>query len=99
MKPVKLKIKDKQYLSITWDNGEESSIKLANLRKNCPCATCNAEREEQGNTYIPIYLSDQLGVSQIKMVGYYAIAVSWKDGHNTGIYEFDHLLELASKEK
>jgi ATP-binding protein involved in chromosome partitioning len=27
----------------------------------------------------------------ISSVGNYAIAISWNDGHNTGIYSFEHL--------
>jgi DUF971 family protein len=33
------------------------------------------------------------------MVGLYAIAFAWSDGHNTGIYPYDFLLGLCECEK
>jgi len=31
--------------------------------------------------------------SEYRMVGLYAIAFAWSDGHSTGIYPYDYLLE------
>jgi len=33
-------------------------------------------------------------VKNIETVGEYAIQITWKDGHNTGIYTYEYLLEL-----
>ena len=33
-------------------------------------------------------------VKNIETVGEYAIQITWKDGHNTGIYTYDYLQEL-----
>ncbi|MBL1213647.1 MAG: DUF971 domain-containing protein [Ignavibacteriae bacterium] len=94
MSPQKIQVKD-SLLVIDWSDGKKSEIKLSNLRKNCPCALCAAEEEEQGAKYIPLYSGDQLKITEIKIVGHYAVSINWKDGHNTGIYEFDHLRELG----
>ena len=98
MKPKKIKVRDKEFLDITWDNDQKKSLKLSNLRKNCPCAVCAAENDEQGEKYIPLYSGDQLKVTEIKIVGHYAVSISWKDGHNTGIYEFEQLRDLGGYE-
>ncbi|MHB8580531.1 MAG: gamma-butyrobetaine hydroxylase-like domain-containing protein [Ignavibacteriaceae bacterium] len=37
----------------------------------------------------------QSTISSIKEIGNYAISISWKDGHNTGIYEFPFLKNLS----
>ena len=97
MQPVKIEIKEKKTLNITWDDGVISEIKLTNLRNNCPCAVCKAEQEERSSTYFPIFTQEQLTITDIKIVGYYAVAVSWKDGHNTGMYEYNQLRNLANK--
>ena len=94
MSPTKIKVKDKEYLDILWDNGQLKSIKLANLRYNCPCAICAAEKDEWGGKYIPIYTKDQLTIVKINVVGTYAVGIEWKDGHNTGLYDYDYLYEL-----
>lgn len=94
MTPVQIKIKEKKLI-VKWNDDSESAIKLANLRRNCPCALCASQREEEGSKYIPIYFDEQLAVSNIQVVGNYALGISWKDGHNTGIYTFDQLKNIA----
>ncbi len=96
MQPVRIEIKDKKELMITWDDDVVSEIKLVNLRNNCPCAVCNAEKDERSSSYFPIYTKEQLSITDINIVGYYAVAISWKDGHKTGMYEFNKLRELAN---
>lgn len=96
MQPKKIKLIDKTILSIHWDDNELSEINLQKLRKLCPCATCLAEREKQSSSYIPIFSGSQLQVKDISVVGNYALSILWNDGHNTGIYEFPFLKNLAS---
>ncbi|MFH1194064.1 MAG: DUF971 domain-containing protein [bacterium] len=95
MAPLKLKLKDGQFLNIEWDDKKETMIKLANLRKLCPCATCQAELSEFGENYLPIYSGDQIRITDLNVTGNYAVSISWKDGHNTGIYEFNYLRRIS----
>lgn len=94
MQPVKIKLIGQEKLFIKWDDGTESEIPLDVLRLKCPCATCIAERDKQSKVYIPVYGKDQLTIKSINQVGSYAIALTWNDGHNTGIYEFDLLKNI-----
>ena len=95
MQPLKIKLLEGNFLWIEWVDKSESKISLKKLREMCPCATCLSEREKQSKTYIPILLGSQLTVSNIEMVGSYAIQIKWEDGHSTGIYEFPFLKNLA----
>lgn len=97
MKPDLIKVIEKKYLYIKWNDGAVSSIDLQKLRRYCPCATCSSTREEQSKSFIPLYFKDQLSIVKLTEVGNYAISVFWKDGHSTGIYEFPYLKTLASK--
>jgi DUF971 family protein len=97
MHPIKIKIDNNSTLSIMWNNGEKNEIELRELRKFCPCATCLAEREKQSSKYIPIFSENQITVQSINQVGKYAIQIHWKDGHNTGIYEYPFLRNLPLK--
>lgn len=99
MAPLQIKIRDRKFLQIKWDDRSESLIKLTNLRRACPCAFCNEERDHLGASYIPIYNDDQVTVMNIKIVGYYALNISWKDGHSTGIYEYERLRQLGDLSK
>jgi ATP-binding protein involved in chromosome partitioning len=33
----------------------------------------------------------------ISSIGNYAIGIDWNDGHNSGIYSFDHLRSLGER--
>lgn len=95
MTPVSIKVVD-NLLLIEWDNSETSKIKLVNLRLHCPCALCSVEKVERSKNYFPIYSGEQISIDNIYVIGNYAIGVSWKDGHNTGIYEFNYLRKLET---
>ncbi len=97
MIPVQIKITDKKNLKINWDDDSESLIEIKKLRRFCPCATCVSEREEQGKYYIPLISEEQTIIKNIEQVGNYAIGITWKDGHNTGIYEYGFLRKLSEE--
>lgn len=97
MKPKEIKVVNNKHLLIKWFDNNESKIKLANLRINCPCALCAAEREERGASYIPIYSDEQLTINEIHIIGNYAIGIVWKDAHDTGIYDFNYLKKLSTQ--
>jgi DUF971 family protein len=96
MIPVQLKVVGSNFLYIKWNDDSESNIKLANLRRYCPCSLCAAEREEQGTKYIPIYAEVQLKIKNISVVGNYAVGIIWTDDHNTGIYDFSYLKKISN---
>lgn len=91
MQPKKLQLVDNKYLVIEWEDNSELKLSLHKMRMMCPCAICSELRLNQGKSYIPFFLTDQIRVSNIEMVGNYAIKIDWKDGHSTGIYEFSSL--------
>ena len=95
MKPLQIKVLNKIDLMIKWDDQSVNKINLSKLRRLCPCATCVEYRENQSDTYIPFYTSDQTLIKNISIVGNYAVGITWIDGHNTGIYEFSYLEFLA----
>lgn len=96
MYPQKIKLVNEHSLYILWNDGIEEIIELKELRKRCPCATCLSEREKQSKMYIPLFAENQMKVSSIKQVGNYAIQIRWKDGHDTGIYEYKFLKKFNS---
>ncbi len=97
MKPVSIEVIKQKNLLINWGEDTITKIDLKKLRRYCPCATCAMEREKESKTFIPLYTSDQIKVFKIFEVGNYAIGITWKDGHNTGIYEFPYLNYLAKE--
>ncbi len=83
------------YLKLFRDDSSVQKISLIALRRNCPCAFCLKNREEE--KHFKVYRQDEITIEKINIVGQYAISIEWKDGHNTGIYEFDLLEQLQEQ--
>lgn len=102
MKPKQIKILNKESIFIKWDNEKETTISLKYLRDECPCANCKGETILL-KTYRPPKLNitspDMYVIQKIEPVGNYAIQITWKDGHNTGIYSWEYLLQLEQDQK
>lgn len=100
MSPKQIKVKDKNKLFIKWDDDSESEIGLKYLRDECPCAVCKGETVLM-KSYRPakkVTNPEMYKIIDIKIVGGYAIQITWKDLHNTGIYTYQHLKQLAGDE-
>ncbi|MFO0839326.1 MAG: DUF971 domain-containing protein [Phycisphaerae bacterium] len=98
--PERLDLDRGGSLKIRWMDGLEQVISLAALRRACPCATCRAERESQSRNPLRILSvtaspQDQVTVGEAALVGNYALRIEWKDGHNSGIYDFELLRNLT----
>ncbi len=92
----KIKV-DGDYIELHWDDQPSQKISLTTLRRNCPCAICLKQREDDDGRHFKVYRQDEVTIEDIKVVGQYGLSISWKDGHNTGIYEF-RLLKQLQKE-
>jgi DUF971 family protein len=95
--PKTIKLKDKSFLEIIWEDENTSTIALKYLRDECPCATCKGETVLL-KTYRPpvkkMITPEMYLIKNIETVGEYAIQITWKDGHNTGIYTYEYLKDL-----
>lgn len=77
-------------LVIAWDDGHESAYPLDYLRSWCPCAAC------QGHAPRARYLGlSGQELRHIEPVGNYALAPTWADSHDTGLYTFRLLRDLC----
>jgi DUF971 family protein len=83
-------------LSINWADDTETKYTASELRRKCPCAGCINEwtgekilKEES--------VSEDLSFASISIVGRYALNFHFSDGHETGIYSFQYLKNLAKK--
>ncbi len=98
MKPKSIKV-EKELISILWKNSDESIIQLRYLREECPCAGCKGETillHSYRPPKLPIAHPDMYTIKNLKMVGEYALQIWWKDGHDTGIYTWEYLKQLAN---
>jgi DUF971 family protein len=85
-------------VTIGWSDGHASLHSNRRLREACPCAVCAGEPPAIGvSRVIPLIVAAPEGVfaERYSMVGRYAIAFAWSDGHSTGIYPYEYLLEMC----
>jgi DUF971 family protein len=79
-------------LEIGWADGHETVYDLVALRWLCPCAYCRGEAGLPGWLDSgPTLTAEQTRLVDLQLVGNYAIAPTWGDGHHTGFYAFDLL--------
>lgn len=98
MKPTSIKQSPDGALTITWDDGVTTHCTARALRDGCPCAECQGETVLL-HTYAPVEKPIEPGhyeIASITPVGSYAVQVTWKDGHATGLYSWEYLRRLTS---
>lgn len=87
------------YFAVRWNDGSETVVGLEALRRACPCARCAGEPDLTGAirmpAHRPAYVPASFQISTFERVGHYAVALTWGDGHNTGLYGWSLLRELG----
>ncbi len=95
--PVAIKLKKSESLAIAWSDGRESLYPLRQLRRLCPCAGCQGERDLLGRQLLPVISTTYDGpitALNAELVGNYAIRIVWSDSHSAGIYSFQYLRQI-----
>jgi DUF971 family protein len=76
-------------LELGWPDGHQTVYDTVTLRWLCPCAFCRGEAGMPGWLDSGPTLSDeQTRLVDVVLVGGYAIAPTWGDGHHTGYYTY-----------
>jgi DUF971 family protein len=87
-------------MEITWEDGGYTTYSGEQLRWACPCAECRGEAGAPGRlSRVKSLSADELRISDVTLVGQYALQVAFESGHNTGIYTFALLRQLAEQEQ
>jgi DUF971 family protein len=104
-KDVKIHVKTGAGVDIAWADGHSSHFDFAFLRDNCPCATCNDEREKKdspagrnvpaASPLLPMF-KPKAKAQGAAQVGNYAIQISFTDCHSTGIFSYAYLRTLCA---
>jgi DUF971 family protein len=94
IEPREIKQEGDAGLRITWADDHVSTYSAAELRRACPCAQCVNEWTGQ-RVLKPETISQELTITDLSIVGRYALNFRWSDGHDTGIYSFRYLRELS----
>ena len=97
--PKKVSLDRFRELRIVWRDDSEDVYPVAYLRVKCPCASCREARSESDNPLRIIQPGTEIPadvhVLELEPVGHYALRFRFSDGHDTGIYSYDYLTEIA----
>jgi DUF971 family protein len=83
-------------VTIEWADGHVSRFEAVALRQACPCAFCSGEAGRPGwlDTN-PTLTSEQTRLADVRLVGSYALAPIWGDGHDSGYFTFESLRDMC----
>ena len=97
--PEHIAISKSKGIKIDWKDGHHSDYGLMYLRDKCPCATCSGAhgtppRQPEADNPFQMF-KPALKMLGVEPVGNYAIRINWSDGHNTGIYSYEHFRHIC----
>lgn len=86
-------------VAIRWSDGSEDYLPMEQLRALSPSAENTGERDLLGRK---IGGTDRkafpgVAVRDWRVIGGYALQFDFSDGHNTGIFTFEYLKQIAAQ--
>ena len=91
--PTEIKLHQaSRKLEIAFSTGERYTLSYEFLRVHSPSAEVRGHGP--GQEVLQVGKRD-VAISEVEPVGHYAIRPTFSDGHNTGIYSWDYLYEIA----
>lgn len=83
-------------LKLTWPDGSTAQVSFRELRLSCQCALC--VNEITGKKVLKEKnIREDIAPKEIFPLGNYALAITWNDGHSSGIYPYQNIKELNKK--
>jgi DUF971 family protein len=105
--PEHIAISKSKGIKIDWKDGHRSDYELTYLRDKCPCASCTGahgtpprQPDAAPDPANPFQMyKPALKMVNVEPVGNYAIRIHWSDGHNAGIYSYEHFRRICPCEE
>jgi DUF971 family protein len=99
--PKSLHLDRQRGLHVTFHDGTTAFLSLALLRRQSPSADARQEREAAARNPLHVLSSKAasagpLAAEGAELVGNYALRIRFNDGHDTGLYAWRLLRELAA---
>jgi DUF971 family protein len=100
--PRALHLDRQRGLHVTFHDGTVAFLSLALLRRMSPSADARTEREAMAKNPLHVLSPRQaaggpLTATTAELVGNYAVRIRFSDGHDTGLYAWKLLRELAAQ--
>ena len=93
MKPILIKLlKNKKYVLFSYRGNKELILEASFLRAASP----SAENKKHAKKLIESKF-ENIKIINIEKVGNYAVKFVFDDGHDTGIYTWNYILNIGNK--
>lgn len=93
-RPIDIRLHQKsRLLEITFDNNTTCKLSCEFLRVYSPSAEVRGHGAGQETLQIG---KENINIEGIEPIGNYAVKLTFSDGHNTGLYSWDYLYDLAN---
>ena len=83
-----------RVLEVAFDDGRTYRLPYEYLRVYSPSAEVRGHGPGQETLQVG---KRDVGIDQVEAVGHYAIRPEFSDGHGSGIYSWDYLLDLGER--
>ncbi len=91
--PIEFRVNPaRDALSILFEDGARATLTAEKLRMESPSAEV---RGHGGQRPPPIAGKENVKILRLEPVGNYALRIVFDDGHDSGLYSWDYLKELA----
>ena len=95
MKPQSITYHSKsKILELSYVDGSSSTLTAEHLRVFSPSAEVRGHSESERKLQVG---KKHIEIKKIEPMGNYAIRISFDDGHDTGIYSYNYLIELRDQ--
>jgi DUF971 family protein len=88
LEPSQIEVARTEGVTVTFGDGYVARFPLLPLRQGCPCATCRAQRDRGEPVWPRAGSEEPLRVVDARLHGAWGLAITWNDGHATGIFPF-----------
>jgi len=91
--PLELRVNPaRNQLNILFEDGARATITAETLRVQSPSAEV---RGHGGQKPSPVTGKADVKITELEPVGNYAVRIVFDDGHDSGLYSWDYLKDLA----
>jgi Mrp family chromosome partitioning ATPase/DUF971 family protein len=83
------------HILLQWPGKPVVRVANRDLRLACSCALCVDERSHQP-ILDPASIPEDIHAVEVRIIGNYALGITWSDGHATGFFPYKRLREMGS---
>jgi len=95
--PTDIKLhQQSRRLEVTFTDGRVFTLPCEYLRVHSPSAEVRGHSPDQAVLQVG---KEQVNIKDIEAVGNYAVKLVFDDGHDTGLYSWDYLYELGTRQR